>query len=182
MAKSAELYRMNISLPSELKQEMDAVTESVNWSAIAADAFRRKLLALTSQREGKNMTEAITRLKAAMEFESITEHELGGEDGKNWAMWTAKPKQLRLLSNHYERNGLQKFIEAARNRSDEHYPALVLANVLYGMCHPDTLFDDEAEVYIENDLRTSVDDLNNIPYLTGFVEAALEVWHLVNDE
>lgn len=35
--------RMTITMPPELKREMGAVPESVNWSAVAAETFRRVL-------------------------------------------------------------------------------------------------------------------------------------------
>ena len=47
MAKHA---RTTISVPSELKARMDAVDESVNWSAVACQAFELKLAEITKRK------------------------------------------------------------------------------------------------------------------------------------
>lgn len=37
------MYRMNISIPAKLKELMDEHMADLNWSAIARDAFERRL-------------------------------------------------------------------------------------------------------------------------------------------
>jgi len=99
MAEPKGSIRMSITVPSELKDQMDAIKESVNWSGVAAEAFRGKLQELASQRGGKTMQDVIDRLKAAEKIESNEGLQKGYAAGENWAKTKATPKQLRRLDN-----------------------------------------------------------------------------------
>lgn len=46
MSEPVNVVRMTISVPKDLKKQMDAVKEPVNWSAEASRAFREKLVEL----------------------------------------------------------------------------------------------------------------------------------------
>jgi len=59
--------RMNISLPDELKDRMDALREPVNWSGVAAKAYERKLEELDPTPKEFTMAEAVERLRASRE-------------------------------------------------------------------------------------------------------------------
>src|SRR5205809_1051596 len=89
--------RTNISLPRDLKARMDAVTEPVNWSAVAAQAFEAKLAELNARKEGATMEDVIARLKAADALDNKTEFQAGLKNGESWAEKTARPRQLRRL-------------------------------------------------------------------------------------
>jgi hypothetical protein len=90
------VIRTNISLPRELKARMDRV-QGVNWSAVASEAFERKLLELASKREVKGMNDVIARLKAAAELEANEDYQDGHQRGEKWATEKATPRQLRRL-------------------------------------------------------------------------------------
>ncbi|QJW93090.1 hypothetical protein [Frigoriglobus tundricola] len=96
MADSA-FGRMNISLPTDLKREMDAVKD-VNWSNVAAEAFRLKLLEIRSSQKGATMQQVVNRMKAAAKLEESAEHRAGKQAGEKWARDTATPAQLRRLA------------------------------------------------------------------------------------
>lgn len=42
--------RINITIPVEVRAGIDACPERVNWSAVAAEAFRRRLAELDASR------------------------------------------------------------------------------------------------------------------------------------
>jgi hypothetical protein len=48
-------FRTTITVPADLKRRMDAVTEEVNWSALAASAFEAKLTEIAKKKEAKKM-------------------------------------------------------------------------------------------------------------------------------
>jgi hypothetical protein len=94
--------RTTISLPRELKDRMDEVTASVNWSAVAAQAFEAKLLELASKKEVGSMDDVINRLKAAAELEDREDYQAGFAAGERWAKARATPKQLRRLAEYLD--------------------------------------------------------------------------------
>ncbi len=90
------VVRTNISVPRELKTRMERV-QGVNWSAVASEAFERKLLELASKMEVKGMDDMVARLKAAAELEANQEYQDGHLLGEKWAAEKATPRQLRRL-------------------------------------------------------------------------------------
>src|SRR5262249_27023394 len=100
MGEPKGVVRTNISLPRELKARMDAAPSSVNWSAVAAQAFEAKLLELESQKEVKSMDDVIARLKAAAELEANEDYQAGFKAGQQWAKEQATPKELRRLAEY----------------------------------------------------------------------------------
>src|SRR2546423_1045044 len=99
MGDDAKTFRMNISIPRDLKERMDQVGQPVNWSQTAAHAFEAKLLGLAAQKETKTMDEVIERLKAAAVLEEKEEYQAGLEAGRAWAREDASPKELRRLAD-----------------------------------------------------------------------------------
>lgn len=51
--KPAQTPRINITLTGDLKERMQAVTEDVNWSAIASRAFELKLAEIAARKQVK---------------------------------------------------------------------------------------------------------------------------------
>src|SRR5262249_33698927 len=99
MADAQGVIRTNISVPRDLKARMDAVAERINWSAIATEAFRAKLLELESKQEVDKMDEVIARLRAADELDCREDYRAGRDAGETWARKAARPKQLRSLQS-----------------------------------------------------------------------------------
>src|SRR5262249_27213905 len=89
--------RMNISIPADLKQRMDAVTEPVNWSAIAADAFRVHLHKVAARRANIDMKTIIERLKTSKQLSDDASLSDGERDGRDWAARQAEAIQLQRL-------------------------------------------------------------------------------------
>src|SRR5262245_50206342 len=98
MAKKTGAFRMNITIPNDLKKQMDKVGSDVNWSAAAAEAFRAKLLEVTSQRRVENMQDVIERLKASKERRMNEQYQVGLGAGKRWAESIAEAHELERLA------------------------------------------------------------------------------------
>src|SRR6266851_2450827 len=97
MGKPKNVVPMTLSVPKELRAKMEAVTVSVNWSAMASAAFAAKLLELQSNREVKGIEDLIARLKSAAELEANQDYQEGRQMGEKWATDKATPRQLRRL-------------------------------------------------------------------------------------
>jgi hypothetical protein len=163
---------MNISLPGDLKAEMDAVKESVNWSNVAAEAFRRALLDLASSRKGKNMEDVIKRLKAAAVLEEDTYFEDGKTAGTQWAKDEARPSQLRRLEDSFSRSP---------GPFEGEPDAYGWAGVVYFLINGDR----QADRHEINDFWERVlgeDDRDRIyepRFAEGFAAGAVELWESV---
>jgi len=82
---------------------MDAVSQSVNWSQTAAEAFERKLDDLKSQQEVKTDEDMIARFQAAAKLEAEEDYQDGLEAGRDWVRCRAKrPGDLRRIARYIE--------------------------------------------------------------------------------
>jgi hypothetical protein len=93
---------MTITVPPGVREQMDQVTEQVNWSAVAAEAFRRKVAEIKNRRT-RTMTKemVLKRLKAAGEADPKG-FEAGRKCGRKWAEEKALPRYLRNIANDVE--------------------------------------------------------------------------------
>jgi hypothetical protein len=154
---------------------MDAVTESINWSAIAADAFERKLLDLASRKKVGTMDEVIERLKAAAKIEENKEYQAGHKAGVRWAKANASPKELRRIADYIDGhqgdwadiddswNAPESFVFAMR-------PKWKADGIAADEFWEQALGDDGAQQIKDED------------FLRGFGEGAMEIWEMVSHE
>jgi hypothetical protein len=177
MGESPGTTRTNISISRDLKKRMDAVKVPVNWSAVAAQAFAKKLKELESQKEVKGMHDVIARLRASQQLESNEDYQTGRKAGEEWAREKATTRELRRL---------KKFSSEFDCRDWNWSPPMwggdtcgIAHYILVEMdpkCEGDRVasegFWEEAldEQYPEGDL------------LRGFCDGALEVWDQVKDK
>lgn len=185
MADAKGSVRMNISVPAELKRDMDKADDSVNWSGVAAQAFREKLAELQSTKEATTMDDVIARMKAAAELENNKAHKFGLEAGKKWAKSTAKPRELRRLERTVYGNipyatwdDPSGFIGSSSG-TDDPAARMVCATIFDN----DATYDDADEFFTATigDYSESVmaDTEDGLWCLQGFVEGTLEVWDAV---
>jgi len=201
--------RTTISIPSILKEEMEAVASKENWSAIAAEAFRRRLIELKAEKEGKSMDEVITRMKAAAELEANQDYQEGHQMGEKWAKGKATPRQLRRLQalmddpkcslsdwlNYVAADGMtiERMNELADNPLIAPQLAAAGANPFSGpmktgigqaLCwrlFPDRGSDrDETEGFWLSVLNRRQHAIEIHDFARGFVEGALGVWEKVH--
>ena len=171
MSEMQGAVRMNISVPRELKERMDGIKEPVNWSSVAAEAFRQRILELTSKRKGlNNMEDVITRMKAAEEMESNSDFKAGKKAGESWAKECATPRQLRRLDNM----DYQTFFQGVP--SDQTGWGGVLLRIILGKD-----FENSHEVihFWENALGDDCGRIADQDFARGFTMGALGVWEVV---
>ena len=173
MAKRTTI-QTGISIPSELKKEMDRV--DLNWSAVAADAFRAKLLEIQSRAKGETMDAVIARLKAAAELEDDEDHKEGLKCGQEWAKNEATPKQLRRLHKTLSH---QDFAQIFHSWIRDGAIGVSLQEVI------DTApkdFQEKHSDFWEVILGENWESIEEPDFARGFIDGAMEVWEAVSDK
>jgi hypothetical protein len=171
-------HRTTISIPRELREQMDAVDDQVNWSAVAAAAFREKLFAIRSRTGWKmKKSDVINRLRGMKNKESECDYEDGKAAGRNWAEAVASLAELRRLEYYvasHKRDGLEWWNQAPEGSS----PPLGAPGMLAIAISPRP----EVSDFWENALATYADRSNDSAFLHGFGDGALELWQDVKHE
>lgn len=149
------MARISVSVPDEMKAEMDSLGYRVNWSGVAQAAFDLEIQRCRWPKE-PDMSDVIERLKASKtEFEAREQAE-GQQDGRKWAMDKADYEELQTVAG----------MELWRFQS----PFWSAFDRLLGL-------DDRADSFWTDwDPKKPSD-----PYVQAFVEGAGEVWSEVSD-
>jgi hypothetical protein len=150
---------MNISIPDELRQRMQPLDSRLNWSGLAASAFKTAV----------DNAEYVASIKSAMKRRIVqTEIEdVGGVEafahrrGQEWAANNARMIELRQLERYVERQGVVDF------GSWETVVRVLLGN----------RFDDYREEWFGNRSQFGSDVVESYEenYANAFVEGALEM-------
>jgi hypothetical protein len=164
-------YRMTITIPPSVKEQMDQIKEQVNWSAVAAEAFQRKVVEIRTRRT-KTMTKAklVERLRAAGEADPKG-FEAGSDHGRKWAEEKAIPRYLRNLA----KNQKEAFEEYRGDDEERAHLSLRLAWAV-------TSGDRNWKMIWTDALGTSEFFMDEEDFARGFVAGALEAWEEVKDE
>lgn len=94
--------RTTVTLPPGLKERMDAVSDQVNWSGVAAAAFERKLVEIAAKLEPTNMDKVFAQLRES-EKDCVEEDTVAGRDkARQWVASAGQAKQLRRLAAWYQ--------------------------------------------------------------------------------
>jgi post-segregation antitoxin (ccd killing protein) len=170
------MARTTISLPDDLKAEMDALGDSINWSATAAEAFRVAIECAKVRRqrtEGKKMKAAIARLRESRKAYLDEADDRGHADGTEWAIETAEYGELTSLAHWW-----------AQTDSCETNDALGPGGTFLCMISNDDSVRgaDIDNFWTELGKDRDDDDQNSAPYWDGFVRGALEVFEQVGDD
>jgi hypothetical protein len=98
---NSDYRRTTITVPSRLKERMKRAGSQVNWSAIACEAFEKKLDELGPIEEITSIAGALQRMKSiADQQSSLKEPNPDGKAaGKHWAMNYAIPIQLQTMED-----------------------------------------------------------------------------------
>jgi hypothetical protein len=176
------IYRTTISIPAELKARMDAVRESVNWSAVAARAFESRLLEIELRsKHTMSREDVLRRLKAVDEEEAIQERDEGKTAGQSWAEESATPKQLRRLQEMAnDPYGLDNAIRLMADRRN-----IGTAWRLYLVLNPsmrEEASKNDVAAFWEEALGDDRERIADKDFACGFVEGALYVWKELQDE
>jgi hypothetical protein len=173
-------YRMTITIPVSVKEHMDQVKEQVNWSAVAAEAFQRKVVEIRTRRT-KAMTKAaiISRLKAAGEADPKG-FEAGRAFGRKWGEEKAPPRYLRNLARNPE--------EAFEWKVDpdpapyEGGPYRTISYTLARVITDESGGENAQAFWAETVGADGYELADKEDFARGFVAGALEVWEEVKDE
>jgi hypothetical protein len=148
------MAKLNIYVPDELKQRMDAVGD-INWSDVARPSFYAAL-ATHEQRRNPSMENAIERLRASKE-ETIKQDELQGKrDGRHWAENSASYEELRRVAKIDLDDISDDMVHVLRNAVDPRHE----------------MMDDEFRNIFGDPAHIEMSD----EYVEAFIEGAQEFW------
>lgn len=91
------MARVTVYVPDDLKAEMDAAGDDLNWSNIAQGAFRDAITSNRLKHGVKDMSDVIERLRASKRRVQAEERAYGQEAGKKWAAEYAEYDELERL-------------------------------------------------------------------------------------
>ena len=168
------MSRTTISLPDDLKAEMDKAGGDANWSAVAADAFRSELTRIKARKatlKGNTMQATIQRLKASKEAYAKEGAERGRNAGATWASQNAEYGELKLLDDNWQQ------VESCE--TDDAFGA---PGVFLGMIGMDVGRQDINEFWSNLGFEVNDPDQYSAEWWDGFVEGALEVFQEVEDK
>lgn len=99
---------MTISVPPDLRERMDQASNhhTINWSAVAVQAFERQLGDLLQLKKEVDMTDVLKRLQAQDSLDENPLFQQGREAGEEWAKVCAMPYQLRRLGEFVSESGV----------------------------------------------------------------------------
>jgi hypothetical protein len=101
--KKDPVVRTSISIPTSLKKRMDGVSEDVNWSEVALEAFASKCDQIDKKKEARAMQDTINQLRASLKEEASSQYRAGEKSGATWVRKKAmSPQLLRLKKCHDE--------------------------------------------------------------------------------
>lgn len=191
MGKKPGYLRTTISVPRELKRRMDAVKETVNWSAIACRAFEEKLAEIATKKEEKTTFDIIQRLRAT---KPDLIYQQGQADGRRWASEQAEYEDLLRFEQFYEKQQVgrewEKFFDDDYGEAPvgERLMRVVYPPLSLGICKlggmpgvPDGCsyaYEDFWKSYVGED----VSKINRPYYVRAFAEGALALWREVKDK
>jgi hypothetical protein len=180
-------YRTTISIPDDLKEQMDAIGDRVNWSAVAAQAFRAKVFEIQA-RKGTKMKKAdiVKRMKAAQEADT-EDYDDGKQAGREWAASQATPKALRRLTAYMQKYDHEPMGHDWWDVGSPHWnaPWGAVDNITFAI-RP-KLKEDQDEQGIRSFWEEVLGDetahyIQDSDFLHGFGDGAREVWEEVSDE
>ena len=179
------VVRTTISIPQEVKEKMDAVEDSVNWSAAATRAFEEKLGQIAAQKKEKSMEDVIQRLRASKrKFETYYTNE-GLRAGKEWAINDATWSSLRDVGETFLKTSWDVWLAASKDPKNPSAVANRLACVMYNeQEYWDYHFTGQPfEEFIWEDMLGPDNNKwrQDTDFLRGFVEGAVEVYKEVQD-
>jgi hypothetical protein len=149
---------------------MDQVAEQVNWSAVASEAFQRRVNEIRRGRT-RMMSKAkiVERLRNAGQVDPKGA-EAGFACGRKWAEEKALPRYLRRIAAGVGDDVFNDDPEWTANLCTR------LSQTITDDDSPDVQFWEEAIGKDGNSL------MNNEDFARGFLAGALEVWEEVRDE
>ena len=168
------MARTTISLPDDLKKEMDKLVGEVNWSALSADTFRAEINRIKVRKAaltGDAMAATVERLQASKKQYTASASARGRAVGADWALKTANYGELCGLAQL----DLDDFFDGFPN---EHASGFGFHEYLaWNIAGPvDHSREQAAAFWRRATKRTVGEDIQSKDFLRGFAEGALEVF------
>jgi hypothetical protein len=164
------MARMNISVPEDLKKQMDAIGERINWSGVAQRAFEKEILTMEARQQVEDIDGAVARLQASKAVAGESSAEFAKERGRKWAMTRATYPQLKAIGTATWDDDLDEGLapDLGRWATSEHENELC-----------DDVDTRDARDFWEIQLDTQHPE---VEAAYGFLEGVLEVWEEVKDQ
>jgi len=175
--KADQKVRTTITLAPDLKAQMDAYDQPVNWSNVAAVAFKDHIAKGASDKEKLTMSEVIARLKASKRETADQNYRWGHDAGVAWASKEASFTELEKLDINC--SGIK---EADWERFASSANELTVADHFLLRFDPIN-FDDELDRQSWWTARTNdPDSMSDRSFVQGFAEGALSIWRQVKSQ
>jgi hypothetical protein len=180
MAKKPNIVRTTISLPADLKRRMDKVTEDVNWSALACQAFESKLVEIISKRKEKTMDDVIARLRESKRQDEGEAAKAGRAAGELWVRDLAEVAEIKRLKKMYEGVSPNDQWVLFDSSANDAYSA---AEHLAFAVQPESDGDRKAaEDFWEMIIGDDTSIISDAAFMEGFFNGALELWEALESQ
>jgi hypothetical protein len=179
MADETKSARTTISVPRHLKEQMEAVAEPVNWSALACRAFEAKLAEIAAKKERKGMDDIVTRLRASKRRVEDEHYQQGDAAGREWVKDLAEADELMCLERWKAAFGWEWDRFFTDDFSNAYSEAEQVAFAVWPEHDGDRRMADE---FWEQVLGDDISATHHPQFVKGFVEGALALWDEVKDQ
>jgi hypothetical protein len=166
--------RTTITIPADLKARMEAIEESVNWSALACEAFEQKLAELITKKGTRNMTEVINRLRVSKQKLESKQYREGHAAGTEWAKDVAEVQELINLD--YNRDQFGSHWDGWWQNTGRPGSWRFLACLVKGDSHHND--SDERDFWQRHGKGNEITG----EFAHGFADGALFIWDEVKDQ
>jgi hypothetical protein len=178
MADEIKSARTTVSVPRQLKEQMEAVTESVNWSALACRAFEAKLAEIAAKKEQKSIDDVVTRLRASMRQVEDEQYRQGKQCGREWVEDRAEADELIRLERWKAKMGWEWDQFFADHPNNAYSSAELFVFEIWPEDEGDR---GTAQVFWVEALGDDSSAADDPQFVKGFIEGALELWDQVKD-
>lgn len=179
-ANKKGFVRVTVTVSTELKKKMTKHNESVNWSAVACDAFESKVTEMERKTKmGENMSDLVSKMRemdAEDQGESYNSGYKAGQLCVNKA-WL-RPKQLRRLKTWYDSEHFDLVLcESYSDRENAKY------EVYYQLVPENRNEHKEADNFWEEMLGDDAEACaGDVDFMRGFCNGAVDAWDDISNQ
>lgn len=168
-----------ISITPDLLARLDQYGD-VNWSAVACQAFEIKLGELASQKETKDMSDVIARLRASKLKAQSEEFANGFEHGEQWAREYAEVPELERIEAMKTKLDSNNYWEDFFTDESSAYTA---AELFFEATTGENGYLDRAAAAEFFEVNGASDEQQGNPqFVRGFAEGALSQWATLKEQ
>ena len=181
--------RMNISVPADLKQRMEALTKKtvVNWSQLACDAYEANLAEQLGKEDEITLDDLISRVRISKQQTTDKKFRQGVESGEKWASLFLGYEDFLRLEEFVTSWTEDDWKELANTKGSQKISARLLRTLDSG----GTLSEGANGNWMAEVPRVSEagvprgrsqDLRNSIPFLRGYCDGAMKIWSKIKKE